>query len=302
MLRIGSLLVVLFVVVGALVAPVRAQDAAAPRRVLLVSIDGLRPDVALRGEMPVLRTLMSRGSFTFWANTTDVAVTIPSHVSMVTGVPPEVHGISWNGGGEQPEPLFPRVPTLFELAKKQGLSTAMVAGKTKFTALTPPQTLDWSYIPPSGHVSTQTIADEAIKVITTHKPVVMLLHFPNVDTIGHAHGWGGGEQLQAIKETDAAMGTVLAALDTAGVLDATLIIVTSDHGGAGKSHGGTDPRSRHIPWVIAGPGVRANRDLTRDTELVVNTEDTFATACDFLSIPLPNDIKGKPIKQAFEMK
>ena len=55
-----------------------AQQAGAPdgKRVLVVSFDGLRPDVALRAEMPNLRGLMKRGSFTFWAQTTDVAITL----------------------------------------------------------------------------------------------------------------------------------------------------------------------------------------------------------------------------------
>ena len=39
------------------------------------------------------RALMHRGSFTMWAQTTAVSVTLPSHVSMLTGVPPSMHGI-----------------------------------------------------------------------------------------------------------------------------------------------------------------------------------------------------------------
>jgi arylsulfatase A-like enzyme len=65
-------------------------------------------------------------------------------------------------------------------------------------------------------------------------------------------------------------------------------------------HGPNDPRSRHIPWIVVGPGVRANYDLTRAADLHVNTEDTFATACYVLGIPLPADIDGKPVLAIFE--
>ena len=70
----------------------------------------------------------------------------------------------------------------------------------------------------------------------------------------------------------------------------------------GKTHGGLDPRSRHIPWVAAGPGVRQNYDLTRDQKLVVATYDTFATACYFLGIESPDGIEGKPVGQIFEQE
>ena len=73
-----------------------ASAAALDRAVLIITIDGLRPDAALRANMPNLRKLMAEGSFTFWARTTNQAITLPSHTSMVTGVTVEKHGITWN--------------------------------------------------------------------------------------------------------------------------------------------------------------------------------------------------------------
>src|SRR5690349_13962728 len=75
-----------------------APSLAAPlvRRVLLVSIDGLRPDLVLRAKAPMIVSLMDRGCFSLWATTTAVAITLPSHTSMLTGVTPSEHGIDWN--------------------------------------------------------------------------------------------------------------------------------------------------------------------------------------------------------------
>src|SRR5690349_20164055 len=66
------------------------------RHLLIVSIDGLRPDLLVRAKTPTIRSLIERGSFSMWARTTKVAITLPSHVSMLTGVPPERHLIDWN--------------------------------------------------------------------------------------------------------------------------------------------------------------------------------------------------------------
>jgi arylsulfatase A-like enzyme len=81
------------------------------------------------------------------------------------------------------------------------------------------------------------------------------------------------------------------------LLDSTVVLVTSDHGGAGRTHGPDDPRSREIPWIIAGPGIRGNLDLTTDADLDIRTEDTFATLCYLLGIDVPQPIDGRPVTQ-----
>jgi predicted AlkP superfamily pyrophosphatase or phosphodiesterase len=271
----------------------------AATRVLIVSIDGLRPDVALRANMPHLRSLMARGSFSFWANTTDVAITLPSHTSMLTGVTPEKHGIHYNDDKPENKPEFPLVPTVFELAKKQGHTTAVAAGKSKFRAFDAPGALDWRAI---KEASDSEVASAAAAIIREHRPELIFVHFPDCDRAGHKIGWGTPEQVETVGHADEALGEVLKALDDEHLTDSTLIIVTADHGGAGRTHGGLDPRSRHIPWICAGPNVKQNYDLTLDTRLVIHTEDTFATACDVLGIPLPQNVDGKPVIDVFQQR
>ena len=75
------------------------------------------------------------------------------------------------------------------------------------------------------------------------------------------------------------------------------MIVSADHGGAGTTHGGADARSRHIPWIAAGPGVRRNFDLARLADLQVRTEDTFATVCAWLGLPADGDLDGRPVME-----
>src|SRR5262245_50797251 len=108
-------------------------------RVLIISIDGLRPDLLLRAFMPRVRGLCSEGCFTFWAETTPEAYTLPCHITMLTGVSSERHGVTWNNYIEE---SYPNVPTLFEMARQAGYSTAMATGKMKFIVLTKPGTLD----------------------------------------------------------------------------------------------------------------------------------------------------------------
>lgn len=267
--------------------------------VVIVSIDGLRPDRLLLADTPTLHALVRGGAYTFWAKTTAVSITLPSHTSMVTGVVPDRHGITWNYDLPLREPVYPRVPTVMEMATRAGYVTAMIAGKTKFDTLNKPGTITHAFVP-TGACNNETVATEAEKIILAFKPALTFVHFPDVDAVGHAKGWGSPEQFQKIAETDRQLARVLAALDQAGIRGSTVVIVTADHGGAGLSHGAEDARSRHIPWIANGPGVRKFADLTQDARLEVRTEDTCATACWLLGLAQQPYFDGHPVYAAFE--
>jgi len=267
-----------------------------PRGVLIVSVDGLRPDLIFRADTPNLHGLMARGSFTMWALTVPVAITLPSHTSMLTGVPVEVHGVTWNGDPPTAQ-SWPARPTLFAVAKQAGYRTAMVAGKSKFAALAVPGTLDRCYVPPDLR-GDSTVTDTATRWIREDAPQVLFVHLPLVDAAGHNYGWGSPEQITAVAKADRCIGRLLDALAQQNLLDSTVVLVTADHGGAGKTHGKDDDRSLHIPWIIAGPGIRQGYDLTQDAKLTVHTEDSFATVCSLLGIPVPDSIAGRVVNTA----
>jgi hypothetical protein len=289
-------------------------SARADPRVLIVSIDGLRPDVALRADMPNLRRLMNDGSFTFLATTTPAAVTLPSHTSMLTGVTIERHGISGNDDeAASNEKLL--VPTIFDLAKAAGVSSGMASGKSKFSLYDPPIDHFWQPEPRAATkvkagkvisysagtvVSDEETADHAVQIITQFRPRLMFVHFGRNDSIGHGIGWGTAAQVDGLAKTDQDLGRVLDALRSAGVFDQTDVILSADHGGAGRAHGATVEGSKYIPWIIAGPGVRKNVDLTVYRDWPVRTYDTFATACKILGLQYPADIDGRPVDPAFE--
>ena len=270
-------------------------------RVLLISVDGLRPDLILRCQTPYMHALFEGGSFSFWAKTTPGSITLPSHVSMLTGVVPEVHGILWNGDLPLTKPVYPNSATLFQLAKKAGYTTAMVAAKSKFNVLDVPGSLDFKYVTTDNKTEDREIARRAVDILRSHQPEVMFVHFAGADVTGHASGWGSAEQRTAIEEIDTCIGEMLEALEGVGLRKSTIIILSADHGGQGRTHGPEDVRSRTIPWIINGPGVRKNYDLTLlGHEVEISTYDTFPTLCAILGIKPEKRLEGKFVVQAFE--
>lgn len=129
---------ILFVlpVLAALAAPAQDSDDS-PRQVVLISIDGLRPDFYRSAdfEAPTLRKLAEEGAWAEGAVTVFPSVTYPSHTSIVTGVNPAKHGIlsntvfTWDKGPTAAwywEAKDIKAPTLWDRAKAAGKTVAIV--------------------------------------------------------------------------------------------------------------------------------------------------------------------------------
>lgn len=262
----------------------------APRFALIISVDGLRPDVLQLADTPNLDRLIAQGAVSWKAQTVLPSVTLPGHTSMLGGSSPEVHGVRWNS--YVPVRGYVPLPTLFSVAHDAGLSTAMFVGKAKLKHIAVPGTVDTFAFVTGGDAQ---VADRAAEHLRQASPELLFVHLAGVDTMGHWHGWLSAPQLDAVTRADAAAGILLHTLEEMGWLDRTLILVTADHGGSGTRHGGSAPESMTIPWIVAGPGIRAGYEITGK----VRVYDTAATVAWGLGLLLPVEWEGKPIVEAF---
>src|SRR5690349_11912934 len=112
----------------------------AARRVVIISIDGLRPDAILPAPMNNLIGLMQSGAFSLGAQTVFPSITLVAHSSMLVGVCPSKHGVFWNE--YFPERGYAQGTDLFDLAHAAGLKTIMYVGKEKMRQITEPSSLD----------------------------------------------------------------------------------------------------------------------------------------------------------------
>ncbi|MDD2922382.1 MAG: alkaline phosphatase family protein [Anaerolineales bacterium] len=267
----------------------------APRidRVLIVSFDGLRPDVIIPANMNNIIGLMQIGAYTLNAQTIMPSVTLPSHTSMLVGTCPSKHIVRWNE--YVPENGFAIGVDIFDLAHAAGLQTAMVVGKEKLRQITEPASLDFfAFVDETDKIDDPyKIQDLAIRQVKQGFNL-MFVHFPDGDLTGHEDGWTSKQQLKAYAKNDKAFGLILDALKQNGSYDSTIIIVTADHGGHDTTHGENIPADMLIPWVISGPRVKPGALTTR-----VNTMDTAATAAFVLGLPLPPEWDGAPVLEAF---
>jgi len=264
--------------------------------VVLVSIDGLRPDAIASFKAPTLQRLIDEGSYTLSARTILPSKTLPSHTSMLTGEPPERHGILWNTAMED-APGTIEIPTVFGEARNRGYSTAAFFSKAKFSHLQRPGTLDYSQAPGGwfGRWSAAETLDDVEKHLATSKPGLLFVHLSDPDTAGHSYGWMSPNYGRGVLKADVAVARLIRASDTAYGKGQYTLIVTSDHGGHDKDHGSDNPLDVTIPWIAWGQGVILG-ELAGER---VKTMDTASTVLYLLGVDKPTAWMGLPVSRAF---
>ena len=268
-------------------SPVAVVPTPAPSpKVAVLSVDGLRADAVAQAELPNLRGLAARGAYSWTARTVIPSETLPGHASMLSGEEPKVHKITRDWDDYVPEKGFIAVPTMLSVAKAAGLRTVMVVGKRKLQHLAPPGTVDTFVVAARGDAD---VANEAIVQAGTGF-AILFVHFPDVDSAGHAEGWMSAGYLQALARLDEALGRLLAVLPPE-----TTVILTADHGGKDHAHGRDIPEDTTVPWIVAGPKVTRRGGIASRVREI----DTAATALWTLGLSLPSGCAGAVVQEPF---
>jgi len=272
-------------------------EASTTRNVLVVSIDGLRPDAIDVFKAPTLQRLMREGSYTLSASTITPSKTLPSHTSMLTGEPPERHHVLWNDvATAQAESID--LPNIFSVARAHGYRTAAFFSKAKFYPLQRAGTLDYSQAPGGlfGRWSSERTVADVARHLREARPNLVFVHLAEPDASGHHDGWMTPKYGQAVLAADAGLGRLIELADVAYGVGKYAVIVTADHGGHGNDHGSSDPQDVTIPWIAWGEGVK--QGVLRSS--TVRTMDTASTVLWLLGVSEPTAWAGSPVTEAFD--
>ena len=268
--------------------------------VIVISVDGLRPDAIEKYHATTLQRLMREGRYSLKAQTISISRTLPAHTSMLTGVDADVHGIHWNSDKTGTFGHV-KVPTVFGVAHDAGFSTAAIFSKTKFHHLEAPNTIDYVKSP-KGKLAVlpwpaQRTADYVEQYLGHAKPNLFFVHIAEADFAAHQFGWMSSTYGRSVREADIAVRRILSKADATFGRGRYTVVVTADHGGHDKTHGSTDPRDMTIPWIVWGAGVQHG-----DTLSGIRTMDTAATILWMLGVNAPESWSGRAVAGAFEPK
>jgi len=258
--------------------------------VILVSIDGMRPDGLVQADTPTLDGLMARGSVSLTARTVMPSVTLPCHTSMLRGVDTPRHGITTNTF----QPLARPVPSLIDVARAAGKRIGFFYNWEPLRDLYEAGNMDVAYFWGDPH---QPEGDwHVVRAAAEHVAEpgfdFLFVYLGHTDECGHKHGWMTAPYLAAVANADRCVGHLLDACARAG--KDPVVLVQSDHGGHGRSHGTDSPEDMTIPWILAGPGVRTGHTLTT----LVRIYDTCPTLAELLGLQPAPQWDGHIIEEA----
>lgn len=254
------------------------------KKVILISIDGMRPDGLTECGSEHLEKLKSISSYTFNAQTVFPSKTLPCHMSLFLGVPPMRHGILSNTY----VPQVHSITGVFEKICAAGGECAFFYGWEPLRDVALPGSSKYAtYFNAYMEESVDTLlTDEAIKLIEWKKPDFVFLYQVDTDEKGgHDCGWMSDGYLDRIR---IAINNAWRVIEKFG--DEYTVIITADHGGHDRMHGTDMPEDMTIPMFYIGKDFEPGRKL--DGVSILDIAPTIAKVMGLLP---EKEWEGKPL-------
>lgn len=249
---------------GLVVFPLCAQEPA--KKVLVIGIDGVRPDVLAGVSTPNLDALIAGGAYSDRATTTRPTLSGPAWSSMLTGVWPAKHGVTSNTFKGSRYTEYPDFLTRIESVRPE-LDTFVAA--------------DWlplvrgdSVAPLFGDAPDRKVVldgyalgwaeadaasvDSAVAALREGDPDALFVYLGNPDETSHRTFSIGAAYRGAIAEADRQVGRLLRAVEDRPGYDGEdwLVLVSTDHGRRPDGgHGGESEAERTIFFLAHGRSV-----------------------------------------------
>jgi len=287
--------------------------------VLLITIDTFRADRLGTGVAPAIDRLAASG-ITFTAARAAVPLTLPSHVTIHTGLLPPAHGVRENGI----DALATTHQTIASRLKGAGYDTAAFVGAFvldhRFGLAQGFDTYD-DQIPRDPNATDRLEAERPASVVVDHAlawldqgprtnaqgPFFLWIHLydphapytPPPEFLARSRSPYDGE----IAYADSQIARVLDALRNRGLIDQTIVALAGDHGEGLGDHGERThgmlvyDSTLRVPLVIAAPGQAA---ATRDEP--VSLADLAPTILHAAGVAPPNAMKGRNLLQMAGLK
>lgn len=227
------------------------------RKVVLILADGMRPD-AMKS-LPYAKKLMAESAYTMKARTVFPSVTLPCHMSLFLGVPPERHGITTN---LYMPPVRP-VDGILEQLKAANKTSAVYYDWEPLRDLWRPGSVNHAvFCKENYEVSDELNTADLIEYMSTHSPDFVFLYLGFPDDAGHGFGWMSDEYMRAVKCAWTHIEHIVEKYR-----DEYTFIITADHGGHDRNHGTQLTEDMTIPLILSGPDFTPG-EITREVSIM----------------------------------
>ena len=274
------------------------------KHVVMIGIDGWAGySVPKAKNIPVIRNLMKNGSYTLTKRSVLPSASAINWASMFMGAGTEMTGYTkWNS--QKPE-----IPSL-ALNKHGIFPTIYSIIRDQYPKAVTGLTFDWDgigYVTDTAAISyvkmiknsdnaPETAIKPGIQYLKEKKPMFMTIYIGGLDETGHAEGWGSDAYYAMLERVDACIGKVIQAVKDAGIYNETIIILSADHGGINKGHGGMTLEELQTPFIVCGKNVKGNYQLKQP----MMQFDTAATIAYMFGLKRPSCWIGRPMTEMFK--
>jgi len=270
---------------------------------VFIGLDGWGSYCMGKADMPVTRQLMESGAYTLKKRSVLPSSSAVNWASMFMGACQEIHGYTeWNS--KTPE-IPSRViykngifPTIFQILRDQHPSSEIGCiyewSGIKYVV----DTLSLNYfeqVPPSDNTNA-TACKMAVKYIMDKKPNLFAIIFDEPDHTGHQIGHNTEAYYDKVHELDNYIGKIIRATKNAGVYNNTIFVLTGDHGGINKGHGGKSLQELESPFIISGKHIKKIGEFQES----MMQFDIAPTIAYIFKLKTPQVWNGKVIKQVFK--
>ncbi|MGB4204851.1 MAG: alkaline phosphatase [Bacteroidales bacterium] len=240
----------------------RQQKGWKAEHVVFIGLDGWGSYSVDKADMPVVKQLMKEGCYTLKKRSVLPSSSAVNWASMFMGAGPELHGYTeW--GSKTPE-LPSRVlnkngifPNIFQLLRdaEPNAEIGVMYEWDGIKYLADTLALSHYELAENYENNPELLCEMAESYILKKKPVLSAYIFDNPDYVGHAVGHDTPEYYAKLTELDTYVGRIIQAMKDAGIYENSIVIITSDHGGINRGHGGKTMSEMETPFIICGKNI-----------------------------------------------
>jgi arylsulfatase A-like enzyme len=278
--------------------------------VILFVLEGFGQDSLKGGTMPTLSRLIKDGSVTWSATAVKPALRLPTMASLITGMPVEKHGITWNTF--EFSRGYPRAPSMFDYLDLSGGrdSAIFLMDESLYQLARPEPYTDYQMCGPlKSECSTDRIVSyirQYFKKATSGHgyghaipalPHFLVVHLPEAGRVGASKGWASKEYRDALRMVDKGIHSVMDIYQEHGLTKRTTLFVTSlsaEGRDAGQEH--TDAAVPMVPWIASGVGIKQGHAIHQPVSIL----DTGATVMRTLGLQTHTEWESHAVEEIFQ--
>jgi len=278
--------------------------------VVLFVLEGFGQNSLQGGTMPTLSRLIKEGAVTWSATAVRPALRLPTMASLITGMPVEKHGITWNAF--EFSRGYPRTPSLFDYLDLSGGrdSAIFFMDESLYQLARPEPYTDYQMC---GPLKPECSTDRIVAYIRQYfkkatsghgyghailsLPHFLVVHLPEAGRAGTSKGWTSKEYRDALRSVDKAIHSVLDIYHEERLTTRTTLFVTSlSAEGRDANQESADGSVPMVPWIASGVGIKPGHAIHQPVSIL----DTGATVMRTLGLQTHTEWESHAVEEIFQ--